>query len=194
MSVTTGPRLGLLINADIGETYVNELRPFLRAMDALLQASVIDSAISNPPATPQAGDAYLVLNTPTGLWTGQQGSIAVWSDEITLPDTNTKLVGWEFHAPAEGWQVWDKASSTVRVFTKGAWKTASAASIVEVPLNPSSAGAFAIPHGLASTPTAAHIEMTSSGQIWFQPTRYDATYLYLEASGYGVTGYAKVWP
>jgi len=35
--------------------------------------------------------------------------------------------------------------------------------------------------------------MTSLGAIVFQPTRYDATNLYLQASAGGLTGFAEVF-
>ena len=122
MAVELGPRLGLLINADIGETYVDQFRPFLRAIDSLLQGSVIDSTTTTPPTSPNNGDAYLLIGSPTGAWSGQANSIAVWSTEITQSGNNTKMPGWEFFAPNDGWMVWDTNTNLLMTFQSGVWR------------------------------------------------------------------------
>ncbi len=63
-----------------------------------------------------------------------------------------------------------------------------------VPLAPTAAGNFTVPHWLGRAPLGVVIQMTSSGSIWFQATTaYDATNLYLVASAGGITGQAQVW-
>ncbi|HEY6290047.1 MAG TPA: hypothetical protein VI455_00580 [Terriglobia bacterium] len=58
----------------------------------------------------------------------------------------------------------------------------------------SAAGSFTVPHLLGRKPVGAVILMTSSGAIWFQPsTLFDATNLYLVASGAGATAAIQVW-
>jgi hypothetical protein len=60
-----------------------------------------------------------------------------------------------------------------------------------VALATSAPGAFTVAHGMGAAPSAAIIQMTAGGQIWFQtPVMYDGTYLYLIASDAGLTGYA----
>jgi hypothetical protein len=194
MSVDLGPKLGLLINANIGEVYVDQFRPFLRAIDELLFGSFINSTTTAPPGSPANGDAYLLLNTPTGDWTGHQNSLAIWSTEITLDGTNTKVPGWEFRPPNSGWLLWDIAASQFLIFSSGAWSVyAGGLSPTSVVLAPTEPGNFTVAHGLSGTPAAVTIEMTSGGQIWFQTERYDATNLYLVASDSGLTGFAQVW-
>ena len=57
-----------------------------------------------------------------------------------------------------------------------------------------SAGNFTLPHLLGRKPVGVLILMTSSGAIWFQPsTLYDATNLYLVASGASTTAVIQVW-
>ena len=63
----------------------------------------------------------------------------------------------------------------------------------EVVLNPVSAGDFQVAHGIGKTPKYAVIQMTSNGLIRFQTTRYDSTFLYLNASDVNLTGYAEVF-
>ncbi len=121
MSVDLGPKLGLLINADIGETVFDQLRPFLRFIDAGLMGSVLSSAVTAPPSTPNNGDAYLLLGTPTGAWLGMGNAVAVWSTEITQIGTNIKSPGWDFWTPKEGWRIWDSTTGGEWRFTLGAW-------------------------------------------------------------------------
>lgn len=65
--------------------------------------------------------------------------------------------------------------------------------IVRIPLTPSAPGNFTVAHGLGARLKVAFIDMTTGGDIWFQPARYDATDLLLIASDAGVTGYADCW-
>lgn len=64
------------------------------------------------------------------------------------------------------------------------------ASIIPVPLAPGAPGLFAVAHGGPSTPVAVTMEMTSGGSIYFQTVGWDATHLYLVATGSTVTGNA----
>jgi hypothetical protein len=194
MSVDVGPKLGLLINANIGENYVDSFRPFLRAIDELLFGNVLNSATTTPPGSPNNGDAYLLLGTPTGTWAGHGNAIAIWSTEITTSQTNTKVPGWEYRAPNAGWLIYDTAAALYRYFTGTAWLTFPKA-LLPNPVNlfPSNPGSFTVAHGLPTAPLAVDIEMSSGGQIWFQSIGYDATNLYLVASDSGVTGVAMCW-
>lgn len=54
-------------------------------------------------------------------------------------------------------------------------------------------GNFTLPHNLGVVPGSVIFELTSGGSIWFQSTKYDATNLYLVASGGGITGFAIVF-
>jgi hypothetical protein len=58
---------------------------------------------------------------------------------------------------------------------------------------PAGGGNFQVAHGLGVIPVASIIQMTSGGNIYYQSTRYDSTYLYLVATGGSVTGDALVW-
>lgn len=195
MGVDLGPKLGLVINADIGEFYADQLRPFLRAMDALLFCNVINSTTTSPPNNPSNGDAYLLVGNPTGQWAGAQNAVAVWTTELTIPGTNLKYAGWEFHAPQDGWLVWDLSQSRFQVHSSGSWSVFKAGGSTPsgVPFQTTSPGEFSVAHGLAAVPSAATIEMTSGGAIWFQSTRYDSNNVYLVASDTGLTGHLKVW-
>lgn len=149
MSVTLGPKLGLLINADIGDSYGDAFRVLLRFFDAMLMGGVISSSIVTPPTTPNNGDAYLLLGSPTGAWAGQANAIAVWSTEITIAGTDTKVPGWEFWTPNAGWVIWDNSVEGSWIFKQGAWATAgsgggSGAGLITVASSPTTTFNFAL--------------------------------------------------
>ncbi|HEV2425892.1 MAG TPA: hypothetical protein VGZ29_13770 [Terriglobia bacterium] len=58
----------------------------------------------------------------------------------------------------------------------------------------SGSGNFTVSHLLGRKPVGAIIQMTSSGSIWFQAAApWDATNVYLAASGAGTTALVEVW-
>jgi hypothetical protein len=67
----------------------------LRALDALVQASILDRDLATPPGAPGDGARYIVAAAPTGAWAGQGGKIAAWQDGA-----------WVFYTPKEGWVCW----------------------------------------------------------------------------------------
>jgi hypothetical protein len=101
--ISFGPKLGLLNNATIGEAYYDQFRPFLRGVDALVQANVI-SYLSSPPGSPSDGDSY-IIQSGTGAWTGLSNQLAVYSAQITQTGTNTLTPGWDYYIPDAGWIV-----------------------------------------------------------------------------------------
>jgi len=122
MAISFGPKLGLLYNALIGESYFDSLRIFLQSLDALVQGSVINATQAAPPSAPNGGDAYLLTGgTPSGAWTGQAGNIAVWDAQLTNSGTNTVVPGWIFLSPKAGWTIWNVAASNLIVFNGTSW-------------------------------------------------------------------------
>lgn len=57
----------------------------------------------------------------------------------------------------------------------------------------SASGNFTVAHNLGFQPTAVIIDVTSSGNIWFQPQLYDVNNLYLISSDAGVTATISVY-
>lgn len=90
------------------EFYVNEA---LGRMDALLHPAVEGHAAS-PPASPQAGECWIVAASATGDWLGHDDKIAAWDG-----------VQWTFCEPVAGMQVHAKSSASVRVYI-GGWQAA----------------------------------------------------------------------
>lgn len=84
----------------------------LRRLDALVQASVISRAISEEPATPIEGDAYLLETTPTGLhWQNfSEGNFAVFQD-----------TAWSEIIPQAGWRVYVDDEDSLLVLGANGW-------------------------------------------------------------------------
>ena len=83
----------------------------LSLLDLAVQAGVVAVGTSVPPATPVAGQAWVVGPAPTGAWAGRAQAIAGWTEN-----------GWRFVAPREGMAVWSAADSCVARYTGGAWR------------------------------------------------------------------------
>lgn len=112
MALSNGSNLHLLVDGGIGETHYNALTAQWRAFDALIQANVISSAISTPPATPADGDCYVIPSGATGVWSTHVGHIARYS---------SKLTAWEFYTPKNGWTVFSVAADVFLKYTGSAW-------------------------------------------------------------------------
>lgn len=106
MSVTLGPRLGLMLNAAAGDAHPNEFRAFLRGMDALSQISVKSRTTTAQPASPTNGDTYILTSSPTGSdWGGKAaGTIAYYTTQKTTTSggSESTTTGWDFITPKRG--------------------------------------------------------------------------------------------
>ena len=91
MTLSTGPNLGQLVHGLPGEGHYSELIRQWRALDALVQPSVIARVASLPVIDQVDGDRYLLTAT------AEVDKIARWSD-ITAD--------WEYFTPKDGWFVW----------------------------------------------------------------------------------------
>jgi len=124
-NIALGPKLGQLIDANIGDYYPDAFRAFLRSYDALVQGSVIDVSMTTPPSSPNDGDAYIVPAGATGAWTSQVNNVAVYSTQIDSSGTNTAAPGWEFHTPNAGWMFYVTATSSYYTFNGTNWAASS---------------------------------------------------------------------
>lgn len=86
----------------------------IRAIDAIVQLSVLDRTLATPPATPADGDRYLVAGSPTGAWAGQAGKIAAWQDGV-----------WIFYTPKRGWIAWIANENAALAYNGTTWTTFS---------------------------------------------------------------------
>ncbi len=87
----------------------------LQKLDVLVQAIVDSASLTTPPGSPLEGDAYIVPTGATGAWAGHGNEIAV-----------ARSGGWSFHDPAHGWQVYDRDTGTLRLFSGMDWVAVAA--------------------------------------------------------------------
>lgn len=117
MSVSNGPNLGRIISAADGDAFGTDFRKLLRALDVLLQNSVISITLATPPGSPTNGDRYIVAASPTGAWSGKAKNIAVWTTDNPASPSGV----WEFYPPAAGWRAYNVADTTIYIYDGSAW-------------------------------------------------------------------------
>ena len=88
----------------------------VRALDAIVQLTVLDRDSATAPATPNDGDRYIVANAPSGAWAGQTGKVAAFQDGA-----------WVFFTPREGWVAWAADEDLLLVYNGSAWSAAGSA-------------------------------------------------------------------
>lgn len=91
-------KLGLpLVSQAQAQKHVTVNEAFTR-LDALVHLTLLSIGTSVPPSSPVEGDAHGVGAGATGVWSGQDGQVAVFANG-----------GWVFLAPRPGWQAWSGA-------------------------------------------------------------------------------------
>lgn len=83
----------------------------LTVLDLCVQASIVAAGGNDPPATPVAGQCWIVGPLPTGDWIGQARALAGWT-----------AGGWRFVRPVEGMVAWDEARRISLRFSRGTWE------------------------------------------------------------------------
>lgn len=97
MDITTRLKLPLLAAGQAQkEAWHNEA---LLLIDRLLAGVIEGAASATPPSSPTADGLYVVATGATGVWLGQDGSLAAYSSS-----------GWRFVPPAEGMRLVERAS------------------------------------------------------------------------------------
>ncbi|MFD1253648.1 DUF2793 domain-containing protein [Devosia equisanguinis] len=82
----------------------------LQMLDVLVQPVVEAANVATPPATPDAGSAWIVPIGATGAWAGEENTIAVWQAGT-----------WCFLMPEAGWQVFDRQAGSLKLYSGSAW-------------------------------------------------------------------------
>jgi len=67
------------------------------AIRGLVWQNAVLSVVTAPPASPAAGDRYLIIGTGTGAFAGKDNQIAEWTGSA-----------WAFTAPKDGMAVWSE--------------------------------------------------------------------------------------
>lgn len=104
------PRLGLPDLPDTPELYADTVSDAFGRIDAFTDLCLAGQFVSDPPASPADGDAYLVGASPTGAWSGSAYKIATCRDG-----------GWSLLTPFNGLRAFVKASGAFIVYRDGAW-------------------------------------------------------------------------
>ncbi|MBK9080377.1 MAG: DUF2793 domain-containing protein [Hyphomicrobium sp.] len=86
----------------------------LRALDSLVQLSVLDRDLAAPPSAPAEGDRYIVAAGASGAWAGKTAKIAAYQD-----------AAWLFYTPKEGWVAWVADENALVVFDGVGWALAA---------------------------------------------------------------------
>lgn len=84
----------------------------LALLDIAVQPDVEAVGVDVPPASPVAGQCWVVGTAPVGAWAGQAGRVAGWTDG-----------GWRFLTVREGARVWDRSTSRYATRSAGTWES-----------------------------------------------------------------------
>lgn len=108
--MTDTPNLALpLIAAAQAQKHVTH-NEAVQALDALVQCAVLDRDLAAPPASPAAGDRYIVAAAATGAWAGRSNQVAAWQDGA-----------WSYFPPRAGFLVYVADEGALRLFDGSAW-------------------------------------------------------------------------
>ncbi|WP_048646071.1 DUF2793 domain-containing protein [Nitratireductor soli] len=83
----------------------------LRLLDGLVQMSVLDRDLPDPPVSPANGNLYLVAAGGSGAWAGWDAGIAYYVDGA-----------WQRLAPRPGWRAWVEDEGKLIVFDGSGWQ------------------------------------------------------------------------
>lgn len=111
MSSTTALHLLPLIEPAQAQKHVTH-NEALAVLDVLVQTSATSRRLSEPPVAVIKGACFIIAETATGDWQGEDGHVAVYSGTY-----------WDFYVPKTGWRVWVEEESTEAVFDGAAWTT-----------------------------------------------------------------------
>ena len=72
---------------------------------------LVSTSLATPPGSPADGEVWVVGTSATGVWSGEDGNLALYS------------AGWIFYTPQTGQIASVPTSSQVVVWTGSAWET-----------------------------------------------------------------------
>lgn len=103
MTTTTTPILGIT-EAQAGQAQLHlTINEALRILEAVAELVVISKTTTVPPASPSDGDRYILNDSPTGVWAGQNNNVAlcIGSTWVFIPPR----IGWRAYVTDEAIQV-----------------------------------------------------------------------------------------
>ena len=83
----------------------------IRALDAVVQLSVVKRNLMAPPSKPEEGDRYILPGGATGGWSGHKNKIAAWQDGA-----------WAFYPPQSGWTAWIRDEKVLVNWDGSSWR------------------------------------------------------------------------
>lgn len=95
----------------------------IRALDAIVQLSVLDRDVATPPLSPAEGDRYIIASGGTGDWAGHDGKVAAYQDGV-----------WVIYGPQLGWITWIEDESMLAAWDGAAWLAAGGGDVNPAPL------------------------------------------------------------
>lgn len=105
------PNLGLpLIVAQQAMKHVTHYEALVR-LDALVQLSVLQMAVTAPPASSKSGDRYLIGANPTGVFSNSAGAIAFYDGAF-----------WRYSTPIAGWILFNVSDGYFYFYDGTRWK------------------------------------------------------------------------
>lgn len=110
--MSDSPHLGMTyLEAAQAQKHVT-VNEALRRLDGIVQLSVLDRDLTEPPGSPAPGDGdrYLVADSASGDWAGKDGRIAAWQDGA-----------WAYFVPQEGWICWVADEAALLIYADGEW-------------------------------------------------------------------------
>jgi Protein of unknown function (DUF2793) len=84
----------------------------LTRLDIIVQSVVVAVAPAAVPADPQPGQCWIVGAGASGVWQGQDGALAAWTEG-----------GWRFVPAFDGMAVWSLADGMSVTRRQGQWET-----------------------------------------------------------------------
>lgn len=110
--MATTPDLGIsLVAASQAQPEITHNEAILRLQALLIGAS---DWLSEPPASPTAGDVYLITDSPTGAWASHANKVTMYygGSWLYIPDVDSNGTNITMGARQEGLQIYLRSTSS----------------------------------------------------------------------------------
>lgn len=111
MAGSTEIRSGLKYSWLVGDNFAPDMDANLLQIGRVgMHLSVLDRNLATPPATPAAGDTYIVAASGTGAWAGKDGQVTLWDG-----------AAWVFYVPRVGWIAYIEDEEKLSAYKAAGW-------------------------------------------------------------------------